>query len=241
MSRYTDYDDYDDEGDYEDRTRQWRENYAAALKSEAGRQVLTELREALMALPEHRLIESAMCTVGGPDTRAPEMTEQEKSAFGARYAGSASILFAIMSNAEQEKSAFAAQYAGLPNFTAAAAQRWAETEAEERARLHNELAELIAREGEGVCAVGAFLWHRKVREGTDPAEAFRSLPLLFDHEDGDPLTDTADLARQAGVAYELAWELAYMNDETLRGKTPQERHAAFVAWIDQQLAGTEAA
>jgi hypothetical protein len=215
MSRYTDYDD-DDEGDYEDRTRQWRENYAAALKSEAGRQVLTELREALMALPEHRLIESAMCTVGGPDTRAPEMTEQEKSAF-------------------------AAQYAGLPNFTAAAAQRWAETEAEERARLHNELAELIAREGEGVCAVGAFLWHRKVREGTDPAEAFRSLPLLFDHEDGDPLTDTADLARQAGVAYELAWELAYMNDETLRGKTPQERHAAFVAWIDQQLAGTEAA
>jgi hypothetical protein len=216
MSRWTDYDgDYDEE-DSEEQGRQWHERYAAALKSENGRQVLRDLREALMALPEPKLIESAMCTVGGADKRAPQMTEQDKAAY-------------------------AAQYAGLPRFSDADAQRWAEMEARGRAELHDGLAELIAREGEGVCAVGAFLWHRKVKEGADPAEAFASLPLLFDHEEGDPLTDTADLGKQAGVAWELAWELAYMNDETFRGKTPEERHAAFVAWIDQQLAGLPAA
>ena len=34
------------------------------------------------------------------------------------------------------------------------------------------------------------------------------------------------------MAFTLAWELAYRNDETFRDKTPEERHAAFVAWID---------
>jgi hypothetical protein len=232
MSRYSDYDDYDEEDGQEERQRQWRENYAAALRSESGRRFLRDFRDALLALPEHKLIQSAMCTVGGADQRAPKMSEQDKAAY-------------------------AAQYAGLPRFSDAGAQRWAEMEARGRAELHargraelhargraelhDDLAGLIAREGEGVCAVGAFLWHRKVKEGAGPAEAFASLPLLFDHEEGDPLTDTADLGKQAGVAWELAWELAYMNDETFRGKTPEERHAAFVAWIDEQLAGLPAA
>lgn len=43
------------------------------------------------------------------------------------------------------------------------------------------------------------------------------------------------------MAFTLAWELAYRNDETFRDKTPEERHAAFVAWIDEQLAGTAVA
>jgi hypothetical protein len=211
MSRWTDYDgDYEDE-DYEERARQWRDDYYAALRSESGRQVLTGLREALMALPERRLIQSAMCTVGGPDKRAPEMTDQEVAEYAERYAG----------------------YGGV------AAQRryeWAEHEREERARLRAELSGLIARDGEGVCAIGAYVWHQKVKDGADPAEAFGSLPLLFDHEDGDPMTETTDLGTNAGIAYTLAWELAYMNDETFRDKTPEERHAAFVAWIDEQLA-----
>jgi hypothetical protein len=216
MSRYSDYDDYDEEDGQEERERQWRENYAAALRSESGRRFLRDFRDALLALPEHKLIQSAMCTVGGADKRAPKMSEQDKAAY-------------------------AAQYAGLPHFAGGAAERWAEMEARGRAELHDDLAELIGREGEGVCAVGAFLWHRKVKAGADPAEAFASLPLLFDHQKGDPLTDTADLGKQAGVAWELAWELAYMNDETFRGKSPQERHAALVAWIDEQLAGLPAA
>ena len=85
--------------------------------------------------------------------------------------------------------------------------------------------------------IGAYLWHRKVTlDGADPAEAFDSLPVLVGEDDCDPLTETADLGKQAGMAYELAWELAYRNDETYAAMTPEDRYAAFLAWIDEQLA-----
>lgn len=100
----------------------------------------------------------------------------------------------------------------------------------------DQLAELVQRDGEGVCAVGALVWHRKVKAGADPAEAFASLPDLPD-EDSGGLTDTADLAKkQAGLAYTLAWELAYRNDETYGAMTPEDRYTAFLAWIDRELA-----
>lgn len=98
----------------------------------------------------------------------------------------------------------------------------------------------VSREGEGVCAVGAMLWHRKVKAGVDPAEAFASLPGL-PGEGSDGLDETASLAKQeAGLTYTLAWELAYRNDETYDRKTPEERWEAFVAWIDRELAGVPA-
>jgi hypothetical protein len=88
--------------------------------------------------------------------------------------------------------------------------------------------------GEGVCAIGAYMWHRKVKAGMDPAEAFDSLPTLLDSE--SDLHDTAKLAQaEADITYTLAWELAYKNDETFEGMTPEERYTAFLAWIDAEL------
>ena len=196
MSRYSDYDDYD-EPDANFRYAAWQRNARLALSGKRGRKMLAELREALIALPQQRLIKDALCTVGA-DKRAEQIRAQETAAW------------------EQVDPKWRGRGPWLDG-----------TEAFE---------EVVERQGEGVCAIGAWLWYRKVKAGADPAEAFDSLPLVYDgQEDSDALGDTARLAKQEGAAFVLAWELAYKNDETFSSKTPEERHAAFVAWIDKQL------
>lgn len=97
------------------------------------------------------------------------------------------------------------------------------------------LREKVEEQGEGVCAIGAYLWWRKVKAGTDPAEAFDQLPTLQSEDYG--LEDTAAIAkREAGVVYSLAWDLAYRNDETFASATPEERWAKFMTWLDAELA-----
>ena len=200
MSRYSDYDDYDDDN-WALNMGRWEHNARVALKGKRGRKALAELREALMALPEHRLIEGAVCTVGA---------EQRKAE--------------LLAEAERDKARMDEQYADKYG------PATLDTEAADELERH------VNRDGEGVCAIGAYVWWRKVKAGADPAEAFASLPGLPDESDG--LHETAELARdQAGMTLTLAWELAYRNDETYRSMTPEARHAAFIAWIDQQLAG----
>jgi hypothetical protein len=82
MSRYIDHSD-DDSPDMVLARGRWQRNARAVLKSRRGRKALAEIREALLALPEKRLIEGALCTVGGPD-RVSEVTEAEIDAHVAR-------------------------------------------------------------------------------------------------------------------------------------------------------------
>lgn len=170
MSRYADYNE-----ECEVPPEFWDTNARRALKGRRGRKMLAELRDALMALPERRLIRGAMCTVG----------------------------------AEQRKAANPYGW------------HWAEID------------ENVAENGcEGVCAIGAWLWHKAVLGGMDPAAAFASLPSLVD----DTLSETARLATHEGATFTLAWELASMNDESHRGDTPEERWQRFMDWIDSELA-----
>jgi hypothetical protein len=187
MSRY--YDDGNGYG-FPNETALWEANYERALKGKRGRKALAELREALMALPEHRLIEGALCTVGAT------------------------------AQAEAED----AEWTRTP-----APPGWPS-----RSPLADSLREAVDGQGEGVCGIGAYLWHKQVKAGMDPAEAFAALPRLL--QDDHEISETADAARAAGMAYVLAWRLAYKNDETYGGLTPERRHAAFIDWIDQQLA-----
>lgn len=179
MSRFSDYDDWDE--DFPNQAEFWYANTRRALKGKRGRKALAELREALMALPEHKLIEGAVCTVGA---------EHRRTAYGDNG--------------------------------------WCDW----RERFDKQ----VEKQGEGVCAIGAFRWYRKVKEGADPAEAFASLPTVFGTDEGNSLTETADLGKDAGLAFVLAYDLAYRNDEVYKKVTPEERHAAFIAWIDQELA-----
>lgn len=178
MSRYGD----DDGEDFPNKFALWQANYERALKGRRGRQALRDLREALLALPEKKLIEGALCTVG---------SESRLNALPEKYGG----------------------------------------------RI--ELADNVEDNGEGVCAIGALLWHRKVKAGMGPDDAFGSLPTLEDAN--HDLDDTAHLAAgDAGIAYSLAWSLAYRNDETYGDLTPEDRYARFLAWINAEL-GDEAA
>lgn len=158
----------------------WRANVKRALEGKRGRKALAELREALRALPEKRLISGALCTVGGmarPDLPEPRTDRQD----------------------------------------------W----------YRDELKVKLEDEGEGVCAIGAYLWFKKVKAGVDPQAAFAELPVLLDIDGGD--YETAAAGKAAGLTFTLAWQLAYQNDESMEGMTPEQRYEAFMAWIDRQL------
>jgi hypothetical protein len=95
------------------------------------------------------------------------------------------------------------------------------------------MSDRLQTEGEGVCAIGAYLWFKKVKAGADPREAFAELPMLLDVE--HDAWETAAEGQRAGLTFTLASEIAYRNDEALDGMTPEERYTAFMAWIDSQL------
>lgn len=98
-----------------------------------------------------------------------------------------------------------------------------------------DLLEVVRQQGEGVCAIGALAWWRKVKAGVDPQEAFAQLPRLLAEDGGD--IETAKLGqRDLGLTFTLAWTLASRNDEDFGGMTPEARYEAFLAWIDKQLA-----
>jgi len=212
MSRYIDHSDDDSVEAVLARGR-WERNARAALKSKRGRKALAEIREALLALPEKRLIEGALCTVGGPE-RVRELTGAEVDAEFARIT------------------------AGSPEpgrWTRDGLASWMRRDrGGEREAIAGNAAE--GGQGYGVCLNGALLWHRLVKGGMTPGDAFAALPSVASGDGSDPLEETARIAeKEAGIAYTLAWELAYRNDETYRRMNPEERYAAFLAWIDAEL------
>jgi|SRR5579859_77974 len=224
MSRYRDG-DYDDDPEAVLAYGRWAHNARQVLRSKRGRKALAEIREALLALPERRLISGAMCTVGTVDVRLPEITDAD-----------------VERDADESR-----EYIRSSGWTPRDLDGYLEERARnlryERQAEREALAGKQAEQGCGVCVNGALLWYRKVRDGMDPDEAFASLPILIDGEDGgDPLAETAGLAeKEAGIAYTLAWQLAYRNDETYELKTPEERWTAFMEWIDGLLAESAAA
>lgn len=176
MSRFGDC--YDYEEFFPNQGELWRANVRRALAGKRGKKALAELREALLALPEKRLIAGALCTVGGVEQRAK----------GASPHG------------------------------------W----------YADDLAVKVKSEGEGVCAIGAYLWFKKVKAGADPQDAFHELPTFLD-SDGDGDWQTAEAGRAAGLTFALASTLAYRNDATFEDMTPEQRYDAFMKWLDEQL------
>lgn len=209
MSRFIDHGDDTDPETVLARGR-WQRNARAVLTSKRGRQALALLREALLALPEKRLIEGALCTVGGP-ARVPDVTSAEVDAYLARVAA-----------------------AGLGRRDREAV---AESLRRDRAEERQEIWENTQEQGCGVCANGALLWHLLVtRQGLSPDEAFAALPAVVTADNGDMMEETARIAEHdAGIAYTLAWELAYLNDETFRRMTPEERYEAVLGWVNALL------
>ncbi len=220
MSRFND----DDDDDYTPEAilaqGRWYNNARRALKGKRGRKALAEMREALLALPEPRLIGGALCTVGGA-ARVSDVTPEEVAERVARGR-------AMYAEAGAEAGDDYAYNCGT----------WLR---QDREYERDAIADLVEADGEGVCAIGAFIWHQKVKDGMDPAEAFASLPTVAGDTEDDPADETAVLGQQAGLTYTLAWVIASKNDRTWESKTPEERYTAFLAWIDRELAETAAA
>ena len=189
------------EGDYEsppyrNADEMFAQTARTAIYSKRGRKALAELREALMALPKHELIEGAVCRVKRVDEEDPDIPE---AFFEAPAPGQ------------------------IPAFDGVVI---AET-----------TVPVIV---EGVCAVGAWVWWKKVKAGVDPVTAFTELPTL-DSEDeetseGLEMFETAWLGQRNGLTHALAWELASGNDERFASLSPRERWQAFVDWIDGVIA-----
>jgi hypothetical protein len=171
MSR-VDYDDYDEI--FPNRWAFWQRAFERARDSKRGLKAMEDVRAALLALPEKRLISSALCTVG----KAEELARQPDP--------------------------------------------------------YGERGDLLATQGEGVCLVGAYAWHKRVEQGMTPDEAFRSLPLGADYE-GDPEV-TANEGERAGLAQTLAWHLMTINDEYFGGMTPEARYDAILHHIEDKIA-----
>jgi hypothetical protein len=212
MSRYY---DYEGEEEFPGQAALQQANWDRALKGKNGRRFLALLREALMALPEHRLIEGALCTVGAGERRARIVAEEDAAA------------------AEHNRKRHQ-WYAANPRYG---------TEPAEPIMPDYELADALAaktdEQGEGVCANGALMWYLNVQGGMDSAEAFAALPMLLDADrDTDQLHETAILAAAADgkVATSVAWDVAFANDEWFKAKTPEERWEAMIEWIDRKLA-----
>jgi hypothetical protein len=171
-------DDWDCDESFPNEWAFWERRTRQVLSGRPGRKALAELREALLALPDKRLVANALSTAG--KRNVPPSSE------------------------------------------------W----------YRDEHCELLETQGEGVCAVGAFVWHQRVKAGVDPVEAMRELPLNPDY-DGDPQL-TVETGKRAGLSMTLAWELMSRNDDTYGHLTPEERYEAYLAWIDQQLGAVTA-
>lgn len=150
----------------------WEHRLYQVLGGKPGRKQLAKLREALLALPEKRLISRALSTAGKAEAHAND-----------RY---------------------------------------------------SDYKDLIAEQGVGVCAVGAFVWHRKVENGADPTQAMIDLPLVPDIDGESYLTP--NIGESAGLGRTLSWDLMQRNDSTYSNLSPEARYTAFLDWIDRQLA-----
>lgn len=162
----------DDEEQFPNQWAFWERRVRQVMAGRPGRAALAELREALLALPEKRLISRALSTAGKVPSVSPYGPTDD--------------------------------------------------------------AELLAEQGQGVCAVGAFAWHKRVKAGADPEQAMRDLPLNADF-DGSPHV-TVCVGENAGLSATLAWVLMAQNDDDFAALTPEDRYEAFLAWIDEKLA-----
>src|SRR3984957_17819127 len=152
----------------------WYARVERIISGKRGREILKEVREALLALPEHRLIANALSTF--------YIVERE--------------------TANDNGWPSDAQY-------------------------------LKTEQGEGVCLVGAYAWHKLVQQGMSPQEAFAAMPNYPDYS-GEAFWETADYATRFGMQRTLAEFLEGMND-WMTGATPERRWEMVMEWLNKML------
>jgi hypothetical protein len=94
--------------------------------------------------------------------------------------------------------------------------------------------EHISHEG-AVCAVGAYVTWKEQQAGKDRSAVIKELEdaYYWEHES---LRQTAEVGKEAGIAWTLAWEIGAANDYDFgKGFTPEERWERMLAWVRNQM------
>lgn len=91
--------------------------------------------------------------------------------------------------------------------------------------------DLVSAPG-AVCTLGALGWWNLREGGCDAERAFLELPELeTDFETADWASATFDMA------WTLAWEIAFQNDEICHSETPEERYEYMLRWVRGRIGG----
>jgi hypothetical protein len=97
----------------------------------------------------------------------------------------------------------------------------------------------IAKEGE-VCAIGALVLAKRTAAGESRDVVLAELERVSDPEEEYVADVTASLGTKYGnMAYSMAWRIAELNDEDLRGRSPEERFDQVLRWV-RKAQGKEA-
>lgn len=92
--------------------------------------------------------------------------------------------------------------------------------------------QLFSEENGGVCAVGAMVVHRKMKEGMTRQEAIEWLSKRY----GDDYHSTIECGKDTlGLLYCVASEFAYVNDEEACASTPEERYDIVLKWVREHI------
>lgn len=100
--------------------------------------------------------------------------------------------------------------------------------------------EHISHEGT-VCAVGAYVTWKELQAdpSKDRAAVVKDLEDAY-YWESESLHGTAQVGREAGIAWTLAWEIGAANDyEFGKGFTPEERWKKMLAWVRKQIIPTD--
>jgi hypothetical protein len=57
----------------------------------------------------------------------------------------------------------------------------------------------------------------------------------YEPDYSEDATETADAGAREGLAYTVAWHLAYLNDEKFRDATPEQRYEQMLGWVRRAL------
>lgn len=89
----------------------------------------------------------------------------------------------------------------------------------------------LACEGQ-VCAVGAYVARQRAQaDGVSIRHKIFEMSQGVTVDDVSPAWETVDAGKKVGLQQSLAWHLAYMNDEELANRTPEQRYDEVLAFV----------
>jgi hypothetical protein len=197
---------YSEDEDYPGQFELFRANVRRSVRSKAGQAALRDLREALLALPNKRLVahylakDGDVCTTGALVLK--RRSEAEAKPFEALAA---------------EMSAETEGRASCECYHERRAHKDGTGACSECIRWHAEVA--------------AMPEETRFSIGREPCEAFEDGNWGDEDEEGIPEAE----AVAVGVPKLVAWRLVELNDMDLDRETPEERYAKVLAWVEKRL------